>query len=299
VSIFRKAAPAGPVCRVADLSEFQGSIDIAAYLKWSRAVIIRALYGTGHVDKCWFGGQRRDQLHKGGALFVGIYAYVTAAESAVVQAHALLDLIGPLRPGEMLFGDFEEGAGSQSGRCQAWKKVIQAGTGEPPRLYSGLNFAATHGLAPDWVAAYQRKEPAGQHMLWQNTDRQQVPGVKVPCDCSIFHGSAEELAALAHQPHTAPPARPATGPAPAAGPARQALGLLPVLKPGDRDVHEPWMVRRVQGIVDALTADCPATGTFDARTAEVVKDFQASHGLPADGIVGPATWSMLIYGRAV
>jgi hypothetical protein len=296
VSILRRAArPAGPVTYVPDVSEFQPDIHDAVLLKWTKAVIIRAMYGSVHDDKAWFGGQRRAQLHQQGAVFVGIYQYVVADQSAVVQAKALLDLIGPLRPGEMIFGDFEEGAGNQSGRWQAWAKTIHAGTGEQPRLYSGLAYAASHGLAPDWVAAYQRREPAGRHILWQFTDRQQVPGVGT-CDCSVFHGSAEELAALARP---APPARHATPPAPPAGPARQALGLLPTLKPGDRDLREPWMVRRVQGLVDALTADCPATGTFDAKTVEVVKDFQASHGLKADGIVGPSTWSMLIYGRAV
>lgn len=36
------------------------------------------------------------------------------------------------------------------------------------------------------------------------------------------------------------------------------------------------------------------TGVFDARTEEIVKDFQAEHRLAPDGIVGPATWEVLL-----
>lgn len=34
-------------------------------------------------------------------------------------------------------------------------------------------------------------------------------------------------------------------------------------------------------------------GSFDSRTETAVKEFQADHGLPVDGIVGPLTWNAL------
>jgi len=37
----------------------------------------------------------------------------------------------------------------------------------------------------------------------------------------------------------------------------------------------------------------PITGVFDATLETDVKSFQQSNGLPADGIVGPATWAKL------
>ena len=37
----------------------------------------------------------------------------------------------------------------------------------------------------------------------------------------------------------------------------------------------------------------PITGTFDAGLETAVKNFQSSHGLTPDGIVGPATWAEL------
>ena len=54
-------------------------------------------------------------------------------------------------------------------------------------------------LAPvTWVAAYSTREPDPPHQLWQFTDAFYVPGVGT-CDCSVFHGSIDELAALAYQ----------------------------------------------------------------------------------------------------
>lgn len=309
MSILRRTAKAaGPVTFVPDVSEFQPDLHDPVLLKWTKAVIIRAMYGSAHDDKAWFGGQRRALLHQGGAAFVGVYQYLVADQSAVVQAKAFLELVGPLRPGEKYICDLEEGAGNQAGRWQAWAKTVKAATGETPWLYSGLDFARTHGLSPEWVAAYPtsrllkppavpKGEPAGTHVLWQFSPNFEVPGVGA-CDCSVFHGSAEELAALAHQPAARRPAPPARLAAPPARPAAVLAGL-PVLKPGDRDTHEPWMVRRVQGLIGALGPDCKVTGTFDAATEAALKGFQQNHGIPQTGTTDPATWAMLLYGRAV
>ena len=301
MSIFRKrpAAPEGPVTYVPDCSEFQPDLHDAVLLKWTQAVIIRAMYGSVHDDQAWYGGQRRAQLHQGGALFVGIYQYLAAGQSAVVQARALLDLVGPLRPGEKLICDLEEGAGPQHGRWLAWAKVIKDATGEDPWLYTYLNFAQVHGLAPDWLADYlplpdEPKSPP--HVLWQFSSTYKVPGIDGACDCSLFHGSVEELAALAYQPRPAP--RPVPAPV-VQQPAdwRPAMQLLPVLKPGDKDAGQPWMVRRAQGLLDAVGPELAINGVFDAPTEAAVKAFQRNHGLPVTGAVDAATWSMLVAGR--
>jgi len=189
---------AGQVVLLADVSEFQPDIADATYLRWSQAIVIRALYGT-RVDKAWFGGARRDALHAGGARFIGIYAYIRGDQDVTAQAKALISLVGKLRPGEKLIADIEEGTGSQQARWVTWAKAVNAGLGDPPWDYSGLFFARDHGLQPvTWVAAYGTREPDPPHQLWQFTDAFKVPGVGV-CDCSVFHGSIDDLAALAYQ----------------------------------------------------------------------------------------------------
>lgn len=200
----------GPLTYLADISEYEPSVNDAVYLAWSKAIVIRALYGTGHEDGAWYGGARRGALHAGGARFVGIYAYITAGQDAAAQAHALVSLIGRLRPGEKVIADMEEGDGDQSARWRQWRAVIAAayGTshGADPWLYSGLYFAATHGLRPDWLAAYQPREPAMPHLLWQFTAAYPVPGVGL-ADCSVYRGPIAELAAIAYQPSPPVPGR--------------------------------------------------------------------------------------------
>jgi len=65
--------------------------------------------------------------------------------------------------------------------------------------YTGLDFGATNGALPvQWVADYASAEPSSPHKLWQFTDSFNVPGVGT-ADCSLFHGTMDELAALAYQ----------------------------------------------------------------------------------------------------
>jgi GH25 family lysozyme M1 (1,4-beta-N-acetylmuramidase) len=215
----------GSVVLLADVSEFQPDIADQVYLAWSKAIVIRALYGT-RVDKAWYGGARRDALHAGGARFIGIYAYITA-QDITAQAKALISLLGQLRPGEKVIADIEEGPGSQQARWVTWAKAVNAALGDPPWDYSGLNFAAAHGLQPvTWVAAYGTREPDPPHQLWQFSDAYTVPGVGT-CDCSVFHGSIDDLAALAYQG-----AKPVTHPAPVtAGPYRHTV-------PGNRTLAQ-------------------------------------------------------------
>jgi GH25 family lysozyme M1 (1,4-beta-N-acetylmuramidase) len=189
---------ASSVVLLADVSEWQPDIADAAYLRWSKAIIVRALYGT-RVDKAWYGGARRDALHAGGAKFVGFYQYIRGDQDVTAQAKALVSLLGSLRKGEKVIADIEEGTGSQQARWVTWAKVINAGLGDPPWDYSGLNYAAAHGLQPvTWVAAYGTREPDPPHQLWQFTDQFKVPGVGT-ADCSVFHGGIDDLAALAYQ----------------------------------------------------------------------------------------------------
>jgi GH25 family lysozyme M1 (1,4-beta-N-acetylmuramidase) len=187
-----------PQVFVADCSEFQPDIADAAYLKWSKAIVIRALYGADHVDDAWYDGARRADIHAGGALFVGLYQFIVPDQDAAAQARALVDLLGPLRPGELPIGDLETGGAGQLARWDAWSQVIREAYGLTPGLYSGLDFARAQGLSPQWVAAYQSSPPDVPHLMWQFSESYEVPGVGV-ADCSVFSGTIAQLAAHAHQ----------------------------------------------------------------------------------------------------
>jgi putative chitinase len=59
-----------------------------------------------------------------------------------------------------------------------------------------------------------------------------------------------------------------------------------LLKKGDNNENVRLMQEKL-GISPAVT-------NFGPKTEQAVKEFQAKHGLPADGIVGPKTWEMIM-----
>lgn len=191
---------------LADVSEFQPDIADATYLSWSKAVVIRAMYGDAHDDGAWYGGARRSALHTGGAQFVGIYQYLVADQDAAAQARALSALVGPLQRGEVLICDLEEGSGNQKARLSAWynaviayyKSFFDQDVSKALWTYSGLLFAQNAGISPvDWVADYTSTEPSTPHRMWQFSSSYTVPGVGT-CDCSKFSGTISQLSALGY-----------------------------------------------------------------------------------------------------
>jgi hypothetical protein len=201
----------GTYTLLADVSEFQPDVADSTYLKWSKAIVIRALYGDAHDDAAWYGGARRALLHSGGARFLGIYSYLVGSQSGAAQAQAFHKLVGGILPGEVFIADFEEG--SHAVLTEWYNAMISLyGKGIAPFLwtYTGLVFGEATGALPvQWLADYTSREPSSPHKLWQFSSSYSVPGVG-SCDASVFHGSIDQLAALAYQPaKPAPPAPPA------------------------------------------------------------------------------------------
>lgn len=293
---FTAAAASGAKVLLADVSEFQPDINDAAYLAWSKAIVIRAAYGAQHDDRAWYGGARRAALLSGGARFLGIYQYLTAFEDAKTQAQAFLRIIGgKLNSGEVPLLDLEEGSGNQAARRDTWYKTIQDGLGFSPWDYSGLYFARDHGLEPvQWVAAYQGTEPSPAHTLWQFTDAFQVPGAGV-ADCSVFHGTIDQLAALAFGGTVTPPqpSPPPAGAPPFPYPAADYLGLQspdPHCHSGYYAADQPH-VRTWQAQMAARGWTITADGRYGTQSDGVCRAFQAEKHLAADGKVGPVTWA--------
>jgi hypothetical protein len=257
-------AAASPGILLSDISAWQPDIADAAYLAWSKAIAFRAMYGTS-VDRAWYGGARRDNLHAGGARFVGIYQYLTAGQDAAVQAHALVGLLGNLRTGEKLVCDIEEGApAEQAARFRQWSAVITGAYGRAadPWLYAGLDFAAAAGLSPQWLAAYRNAEPAGNHRLWQFSAAYPVPGVGI-ADCSLFHGTIDELAALGWQTAQPTPAGWTYG-APRnltvrGGETSVALAWQPPIAPVPPDHYVVWLYRGTVADAETLVPSYPRT----------------------------------------
>jgi hypothetical protein len=278
---------ASSVVLLADISEFQHSIADPAYLRWSQAIVIRAAYGAFHTDQSWFGGQRRDLLLAGGARFLGLYQYLVAGQDPAAQAKAMVSVLGgKLNPGEVVICDIEEGGGSQRARWDAWSHVIETELGDAPWNYSGAFFAQNAGIAPvDWVAAYGSAEPGTAHKLWQFTDAFAVPGIGT-VDCSVYHGTIDQLAALAHGGTS----RPVTPPAPATGWTETLIANLTTLTLNDSGED----VKSAQGLLAARGYPVTIDGAYGVSTRAAVTALQHAAGLSADGITGPLTWKALL-----
>jgi len=168
------------------------------------AAIIRACYGADHPDVVF----AKLRAAASDFAFLGIYCYLVAGQDPVSQAQAFLKITGKLAPHEVPILDLEEGDGDQASRADQWATLVDGATGRKSWLYSGLDFAESHGLAPvfdgprhTWVAAYRPGEPSLGHTLWQSTNG--TEGVNVTnwpgcgrCDTNVYHGSLTQLAAL-------------------------------------------------------------------------------------------------------
>lgn len=159
-----------------------------------------------------------------------------------------------------------------------WASRYVNGSASPERLYAdvpGTWWAPYGGLAIT---------------LLQFSSLGIVPGVSGGCDVSAYRGTAAELADLI-LPASAKPPRPP-------GPSdwqEQMMRRLPTLRQGDpRHDH----VKRAQALVNAAHTSpvLAEDGQFGVNTELAVKQLQRAHGLTADGLVGPDTWTLLVTG---
>lgn len=188
----------------ADVSEYQGAVDWAAYAAGGYpAAVARVSYGTTHVD---LQADRNIDGMRASLPCRGFYGYLVASEDPAAQAAVFCRVLaahGGLKPGEFVAVDVEEGSGNQEPRAAAWLAAVNQTlhvTAQQDVEYSGLDFVATHGgWVPGvtrWVAAYQTVEPQVDQTLWQCTDAHSFPGITGLCDASVFNGTVDDLLAL-------------------------------------------------------------------------------------------------------
>jgi GH25 family lysozyme M1 (1,4-beta-N-acetylmuramidase) len=273
-----------------DFSEFQAGADLAGVKRMNGgAVILRAAYGTSHPDAAF--ASHRAAAASLGYSFCGLYQYLVAGQDAVTQAREFIRLAGRLAPHEVAILDLEEGDGDQAPRAAQWATLVDGTLGGMSWLYSGLDFAQEHGLAPvfagkrhTWVAAYGDTEPSLGHTLWQSTDGKtgsnitDWPGAG-RCDTNVYHGTLAQLAALA-------------------GPARQeaAVSTPPVPRPwvtaGQDSLHDLAASHGTQvGTILRLTAEHSPGGAFPGPVADYVNAVFAGQADP----LKPAPKGLALY----
>lgn len=277
-----------------DISHWQGTPDIAA---------LKA-QGVAFVGiKAWQGNSP-DPAYKtnvAACIAAGMpfwaYAWVLATDNTVNVGNAL-DFIGP---SVVLALDWEE-AGVPASAVELWMDVYEKRAGRQGLVYYGLfppaPASARIGQWPRWFPRYNTKPGLAAwdgvtfgidwrkyYMLWQYSSKGTFTGIEGTFDLNQLAPSAAQQGFLdwLAGSHPAVPAATAT--------QEQQAGAgetaHPTLIQGDSgaDVHVlqallgvPWLAQN---------------SSFDAATDYLVRGFQASAGLPVDGVVGPATWAAL------
>ena len=194
----------------ADVSSWQGDFD------WSKAGVTfgyaRISDGANYIDK-WFESNWKEMKDRG--ILRGAYQYFEPGQDATAQANLMVQKVG----GKLGAGDLPcmidvEATGGQSpatiaAKIKTWIKIVEAGTGKKPIIYTGAYFWQDHvkdssfGGYPLWIAAYGPSCPSipdgwTDWTFWQYCDGQtQYCSNGKGFDRDVFNGTAAELKALA------------------------------------------------------------------------------------------------------
>ncbi len=278
---------------VPDLSEWQGEINWGELVTAGYpAAIIRAY--NGHRPDHQF-THNRIQAHAHGVLVLGLYAYLEAGISVDRQADEFCSTVGKLFPGEWLILDYEAHDLAASDVSTWIARVAHDihGVAAPwlytnEYLYRSEHLGSTVPAKRTWLAAYGPKEPVEPHELWQYTDQRRLPGVNVPADCSLFHGTAHDLLKLTQAQKPAAP-----------GPTAHARYPFPIgLHPGGT-VPSAIPLQRALKLTGWMPHDIRESDHYGPATEAAVTGFNAKHGLNSTGVhhdpaIGPHGWALLM-----
>ncbi len=214
--------------RIADVSDFQETVDWAAYKASGRlGAICKATEGTNFTAATF----RQNRTGMEGLIFRGLYHFGRQANDPAADARHFCDVVGTLSPGEVPVLDAEHTAdrqgnfviGPDAAWCLGWASTVTKRLGVAPGLYFSESYFSDRLGSDDrlssafrffWVAAFRKRPrptiPGTQ--LWQSTNGlignvSVVAGVPATsalpaerCDDSEFEGSLMDLADLAGGP---------------------------------------------------------------------------------------------------
>ena len=241
-------------------------------------MIARASLGQRTTDSCY-------QAHCAGARAAGIathaYHYLTAINEPEARAEArwCAKRLACAPLDGSVFVDVEDKQlpktrGALNAIVNAFLAELRACGIQDFGIYANNNFwrnRIDRSAFPDdaliWLAHYGVRTPSLPCDLWQYSNSGILPGYAGKLDCDIAYTDKMVRCTTPQSP------------------------TRPILRKGDRG----------NAVKELQTALCAAgepslvvDGVFGMLTEGAVLRFQRSHGLVADGIVGPKTWGALV-----
>lgn len=176
-----------------DVARYQLAIDwtaVPASIRWTAC---KATQGTTYVDPTF--EINRLGMARTGRHWRLFYHWLTPTATPEAQAAHFLKTVGQLDPGEGLMLDAEAGITAEG--CARFCELVEAATGRPVAVYSGVYVArgtlwkspqlfAEH--RPRLLAAYISELNAARIAgpygwdVWQWSSQQTIPGIPARCD---------------------------------------------------------------------------------------------------------------------
>ena len=293
-----QAPKTAEVIRGVDMSDVQlkGGIDLPAFYEKHKEDIdfyiikcSRAAESVNTSFKPW-----ADFLHNAGSLW-GAYMFLNndgRKVGAKKEADYFCDQMDPYIGEAALFVDYEgPDMGFAAGETYLLECLqrIRERTGVTPAVYAQQDRVKRLGAIqaagfPLWVAKYGKNQertslsktetiPASEiapykaAIIYQYSSELHLDGYSGDLDADIFFGGPAEWRALAAVRKTT---------------RKQVTVSLPELKAGSKgQAVKVWQ----------MIAGAKTDGDFGAKTDNLTRAWQRAHGLAADGIVGPKTWT--------
>ena len=194
-----------------DVSKWQGGIDWNAVAGGGiEYAFIRCSHGLNTIDEYF--DANWDEARAAG-IASGVYQYFEPGQDPIAQADLLLDMMGPLQPGDLppvidveSHGNLP--AAEVAAAVTAWVQHVEAELGVKPIIYTGRYFWQDYVQSnafvdyPLWIAHYTNDCPniPAPWTTWafhQYTDSGSVPGVAGNVDRNDFNGDTQKLLELA------------------------------------------------------------------------------------------------------
>lgn len=201
----------GPTVPGIDVSKYQGQPNWVQVAESGVRFAITRTNDGGYIDPEF---DRNWPLIRERGLVRGAYQFFRSTKDPVAMADLMLEMMGPLGPGDLApVIDVEQTNGAtpeeMAAEVAVWVEHVEAMTGRTPIVYTGKYFwngyvkSNAHGGRPLWHAQYTSAECPdiasawNQWAIWQYTSQGSVPGILGNVDLNRLNGDELALQDLA------------------------------------------------------------------------------------------------------